>query len=96
MGLRTGARAGLIAAVVTIFLILIGVHMLMGRLAQSWFRVPAMWPGVWLMIVLLGLWAGSRVVSQMQTRSWGTTLAAGASAGVIQGALVGTALYILS
>lgn len=96
MGLRTGARAGLIAAVVTIFLILIGVHMLMGRLAQSWLRVPAAWPGVWLTIVLLGLWAGSRAVSQMKTRSWSTALAAGASAGVIQGALVGTALYILS
>jgi len=96
MGLRTGIRAGLIAAIVTIFLILIGVHMLMGRLLQSWFYVPAHWPGVWLMIVLLGLWAGSRAVGQMKARSWGNALLAGASAGIIQGVLVGAALYLLA
>ncbi len=95
MGLRTGIRTGFIAAIVTIFLILIGVHMLMGRLMQSWFRVPAMWPGTWLLIVLLGMWAGSRAVSQVKARSWAAALLAGGSAGLIQAVLVGAAVYLL-
>jgi ABC-type branched-subunit amino acid transport system permease subunit len=83
MTIGTGLRRGLAIAIIDIFILLLGVTALVGRIVSGWFRLSSEAPGAWLLLAGLALWGGVTVSRSARSRSWaGGGSAARAAVGV--------------
>ena len=95
MSIRSGIRGGLLVAGIVIFLILIGVPTLVGTMVQEWFDLEGQVAGAWVVLIGMGLVAGSTTVNKLESPTWGQTLVTGAVAGLVNGVLLGIVVGVL-
>ena len=51
MDIRSGLRAGILAGLINIFIVLLGLQVLVGTIVQGWFDLPSQGLGAWLLLL---------------------------------------------
>ncbi len=95
MVIPSGLRNGLTTAIVSVFLILIGVTTLMGTLLGEWFGLTSKSVGAWLLLLFVAFMAGVRAVKSARCAGWGDAMLAGLAAGVAHAAPMGLFIGLL-
>ena len=93
MTVRSSLRAGLVAGLIGIFMVLLGLTQLAGQLVRGWLRLTSEQPGAWLALLLLGAWAGSTAFKQAKAETWKAAVLGGLVAGAATGLLMGAFMW---
>jgi branched-chain amino acid transport system permease protein len=81
---RSGLKSGFAAGIVNVFIVLLGVHALVGGMLAGWFSLSSRWPGAWLVLWTVAWLGGTRAVRE-QLGEWRGITLAGLSAGLAHG-----------
>lgn len=96
MNIRSSLRGGLLAGVINLFIILLGLTILLGRLIGGWFGLTSQRPGAWILLLLIAFWGGRRAVQRASDGSWRDTVVAGLVIGASHAVLLGAFTWLVS
>ena len=101
MDIRSSLREGLLTGVINIFVILLGLTGLVGALVQDWLDLDSATLGVWVLLLSIALWGGTRagrrgLAKADKRRPTRDALLAGFFAGLGHGLLVGIFILVIS
>ena len=93
MEIRSGLRAGILAGLIDIFIVLLGLQVLVGTIVQGWFDLPSQGLGAWLLLLAVAFGFGVSAARGAQERAPRHVLAVGLVTGASQGLIM--ALFVL-
>ncbi len=96
MNIRASLRQGLLTGAITLFLILLGITGLAGKIVQDRLGLGSPLVGGWLLLLGVAFWSGSRAARPWVGRSSQKALLGGLAAGTIHGLLVALLVLIIS
>jgi len=96
MKFRSALRGGLVAAVVNLFVVLLGLTGLAGNIAVEWLDISSQALAAWFVLLLVALWGGAMSVEGEEQEGWGHTLGAGLLAGAVHGILLAVFTGVVS
>lgn len=95
MNARSILRSGSIAGLINLFIVLLGLNDLAGRLVMAWLGLPSQEPGAWLFLLAVALGGGVVAVRRAGCASWLRIVAAGLLAGAPHGLLLAAFTWLL-
>lgn len=87
--IRSNLRSGLIVGSISVFLVLLGLTGLVGKLVAGWLHLSSQTPGAWVLLLAVALWGGVRAARSSRLKSWATTCVSGLLSGLVHGLLLG-------
>jgi ABC-type branched-subunit amino acid transport system permease subunit len=93
-GVRSGLKSGFAAGIVNAFIVLLGVHVLLGDMLADWFSLPSQGLGAWLLLLAVAWWGGARIVQDPS--GWRDVSLAGLMAGLAHGLTLGVLVGVLA
>ena len=94
-GVRSGLKSGFVTGIVNAFVVLLGVHVLVGNVLAGWFSLPSHGLGAWLLLLAVAWWGGARAVRE-QPGGWRDVSFAGLVAGLAHGLTMGVLVGVLA
>ncbi len=77
MDIGAHIRRGFLTGLSVIFILLLGVQNLVGRLLKDWLKLPSETAGAWVLLLTIALLTGASAARRADQRSWGTALVGG-------------------
>ena len=96
MDVWSGLRRGLLTGTIIVFLIVLGVTGLAGKMVMGWLRLTSQQIGVWILLAVIALWGGATAVRGVKREAWGEALLRGLLAAVVCGLIVALFVSVVS
>ncbi len=96
MNIRSSLRGGLLTGIVNLFILLLGLTGLLGRLIGGWLGLTSPKPGAWILLLLIAFWGGRTAFQHIQRGSWRSAGVAGLVAGVAHGVLLAAFTWLVA
>jgi ABC-type branched-subunit amino acid transport system permease subunit len=96
VGVRSGLKSGLAAGIVNAFVVLLGLPVLVGELTASWFSLSSQWQGVWILLLAVAWWGGTRAVRGTELSTWKNVPLVGLLTGLTHGLVLGGLIGVLA
>jgi ABC-type branched-subunit amino acid transport system permease subunit len=96
MDIRSGLRAGILAGLINIFIVLLGLQVLVGTIVQGWFDLPSQGLGAWLLLLSVPFGFGVWAARGAQDRASRHVLTVGLVTGASQGLIMALFVFVIS
>ncbi len=96
MNTRASLRQGLLTGIIVIFFILLGITGLAGKIIQDRLSLGSPLVGVWLLLLGIAFWSGSRAARPLIGGPRSKALLSGLTAGAIHGLLVALLVLVIA